>query len=138
MNNNYEDIINLPHHTSKKHIRMSIEARSAQFAPFQALTGYNDSIKETERITDKQIELTEEEKQLINDKIKIIEENLQEEIKITYFERNDKKTGGRYITIKTRIKKINLIEKYILLEDKTKIEINNIIDIKSDLFKNIE
>ena len=91
MNNNYEDIINLPHHTSKKHIRMSIEARSAQFAPFQALTGYNDSIKETERITDKQIELTEEEKQLINDKIKIIEENLQEEIEITYFERDDKK-----------------------------------------------
>lgn len=138
MNNNYEDIINLPHHTSKKHIRMSIEARSAQFAPFQALTGYNDSINETERITDKQIELTEEEKQLINDKIKIIEENLQEEIEITYFERDDKKAGGRYITKKTRIKKINLIEKYILLEDKTKIEINNIIDIKSDLFKNIE
>lgn len=138
MNNNYEDIINLPHHTSKKHIRMSIEARSAQFAPFQALTGYNDSIKETERITDKQIELTEEEKQLINDKIKIIEENLQEEIEITYFERDDKKAGGRYITKKTRIKKINLVEKYLLLEDKTKIEINNIIDIKSDLFKNIE
>ena len=138
MNNNYEDIINLPHHTSKKHTRMSIEARSAQFAPFQALTGYNDSIKETERITDKQIELTEEEKQLINDKIKIIEENLQEEIEITYFERDDKKAGGRYITKKTRIKKINLVEKYLLLEDKAKIEINNIIDIKSDLFKNIE
>lgn len=138
MNKYYEDIITLPHHTSKKHKRMSIDARSAQFAPFQALTGYNDSIKETERITDKQIELTEEEKQLINDKIKIIEENLQEEIEITYFEKDDKKVGGKYITIKGIIKKINLIEKYIFLENKTKIEINNIIEIESDLFKNME
>ncbi len=45
----YNDIINLPHHISKKHERMSIEERSAQFAPFSALTGYDEIIKETAR-----------------------------------------------------------------------------------------
>ena len=50
MNRNYDDIINLPHHVSKKHPQMSLEARSAQFAPFAALTGYDDMIKETERV----------------------------------------------------------------------------------------
>lgn len=47
---NYDDIINLPHHISKKHPRLSIEQRAAQFAPFAALTGYEEQIKETERI----------------------------------------------------------------------------------------
>ena len=55
----YDDIINLPHHVSKKHPRMSLEARSAQFAPFAALTGYDSAIKETARMTDKRIEIDE-------------------------------------------------------------------------------
>ena len=45
--NNYDDIINLPHHISKRHKQMSIESRAAQFAPFAALTGYSDAIEET-------------------------------------------------------------------------------------------
>lgn len=45
--NNYDDIINWPHHISKKHKQMSIESRAAQFAPFAALTGYSDAIEET-------------------------------------------------------------------------------------------
>lgn len=46
MNDNYEDIINLPHYEPKRHPRMSMEARAAQFAPFAALTGYEEAIKE--------------------------------------------------------------------------------------------
>ncbi len=53
----YEDIINLPHHVSKKHPRMSMEARAAQFAPFAALTGYGDAVAETEKIVNAKDEL---------------------------------------------------------------------------------
>ncbi|MBQ6190966.1 MAG: hypothetical protein IJK51_01535 [Bacteroidaceae bacterium] len=43
----YEDIINLPHHVSKKHPQMSMLQRAAQFAPFAALTGHDKAIEET-------------------------------------------------------------------------------------------
>ena len=66
MNKNYEDIITLPHYESKKHPRMSLEARSAQFAPFSALTGYEDAVKETARLTDKKIEIDDGLKQILN------------------------------------------------------------------------
>ena len=68
MNKNYDDIINLPNHISLKHPRMSIGARSAQFAPFAALTGYEDAVKETERLTDKRIEIDDNLKQILNNK----------------------------------------------------------------------
>ena len=55
--NNYDDIINMPHHVSKKHPKLSIEQRAAQFAPFAALTGYEDAVKETARFTEEKIEL---------------------------------------------------------------------------------
>ena len=64
--NNYEDIINLPHHISKKHPQMSIWSRSAQFAPFAALTGYDDAVKETARLTDKRLEIDEGLKNILN------------------------------------------------------------------------
>ena len=54
--NIYEDIINLPHHVSTKHPQMSIEQRSAQFAPFAALVGYNEEITETGRLFEKKVE----------------------------------------------------------------------------------
>ena len=66
----YENIINLSHHVSNKHEQMSIEARAAQFAPFAALTGYGDEVKETERITVQKIELDEENKKILDNKIK--------------------------------------------------------------------
>ena len=94
---NYEDIINLPHHTSTKHPRMTKSARAAQFSPFAALTGYDDAIKETGRLTDKKIELTEEEKLILNDKLLTINNNLKNNPKviITYFEHDKTKEGGK-------------------------------------------
>ena len=59
MNHAYDDIIRLPHPTSRKHPRMSMEERAAQFAPFAALTGFGGVIRETGRLTDKQVELGE-------------------------------------------------------------------------------
>ena len=68
--NNYDDIINLPHHISEKHPRLSKEQRAAQFAPFAALTGYGDAIKETARITEDRIEIDEEEKKKLFENFK--------------------------------------------------------------------
>ena len=134
---NYEDIINLPHHTSLKHPRMTREARAAQFAPFAALTGYDDAIRETGRLTDKKIDLSNEEKLRINDKLQMINDNIKShpKVTITYFEYDKKKEGGQYLTYIGNIKKIDMVDLTITLTDKTKININEIIDITEEISK---
>ena len=137
--NNYEDIINLPHHVSKKHPQMSIWSRSAQFAPFAALTGYDEAVKETARLTDKRLEIDDGLKNILNNKLQYILENksLQPEITFTYFVYDNKKSGGKYIEKTGVVKKIDLNEKYIMLKDKTKISIDEIINITGDILENI-
>ena len=72
MNNNYDDIIDLPHYVSKKRPQMSIEARSAQFAPFAALSGYDEAVKETARLTDKRLEIDDGLKSILNNKLQYV------------------------------------------------------------------
>ena len=140
MNKNYDDIINLPHFESKKHKRMSLEARSAQFAPFSALTGYEDIVKETARLTDKKIEIDDEQKQILNNKLQFILKNIDlfPEITFTYFVKDNQKSGGKYIEKTGIIKKIDNINGLIILKDKSKIKINDIINITSNLFQKID
>ena len=135
---NYEDIINLPHHVSKKRQPMPIADRAAQFSPFAALTGYEENIKEATRLTDKRIEIDEDKKLILNDKLQIILNNIKEEpvITFTYFIYDEKKSGGKYVEITEPVKKINLIEGYIILKDKTKISIEEIIDINGEILDN--
>lgn len=135
MNRNYDDIINMPHHVSKKHPQMSLEARSAQFAPFSALTGYEDEIKETGRLTNSRIEINEEQKTILDRKLKLILENIEKkpEIEITYFIPDLKKEGGKYVTITGKVKKIDNYKQVIVFENKTEIPILEIIEIKGDI-----
>lgn len=139
-NDNYQDIINLKHHVSKKRPQMPMSDRAAQFAPFAALTGYEENIKEATRLTDKRIEIDEEKKLVLNDKLQIILNNIKEkpEATFTYFIYDEKKSGGKYIDITKPVKKINIVEGYVTLTDKTKIPIEEIIDINSDLFKDYQ
>lgn len=127
----YEDIINLPHHISSKHPQMSLEERSAQFAPFAALTGYEDCVEETARLTDERIDISEDIKEILNEKIrkiiKIIDKNPK--IKLTYFIPDNKKNGGKYMTIEGKIKKIDEINQELILINGKKIKINDVIDI---------
>ncbi len=129
--NNYEDIIYLNHYISMKHPRMSITNRAAQFAPFAALTGYGDAVKETARITDKRIEIDEGLKNVINEKLKLIEKDISNrpKVTITYFVYDNKKSGGKYKEKTGNVKKIDLIEQTLTMTDKTKIPIREIIDI---------
>lgn len=131
MRNKYDDIINLPHHISKKHKQMTLEARAAQFAPFAALTGYGDEIKETARLTNKRIDLDEESKSILDNKIQIILKQISRRptVSITYFIPDLKKDGGKYITVSGIIKRIDKYKQVIILENQTEIPINEIIDI---------
>ena len=136
--NKYDEIINIPHFELKNHKRMSIESRSAQFAPFSALTGYSDSIKEIGRLTNNKKELSEDIKELINLKLLEIGNNMKNKPFITalYFKKDNKKQGGEYIEYSGNIKKIDLIDKKLIFIDNKKININDIYDIKIDYFNN--
>ena len=133
----YDDIINLPHHISKKHPQMSLYARSAQFAPFAALTGYEEAVKETARETNERIDIEDELKSILDGKLQIILEQIKNhpEISISYFIADSKKNGGEYVTVTGLVKKVDLYNQYIYLIDYTEIPINEIIDISGDIFK---
>lgn len=137
--NNYEDIINLNHYNPKFHPRMSIYNRSAQFAPFAALTGYDEAIIETARITDEKIELNDDLRTFIDMKLHIIEEHIKEKliVKILYFEKDKRKQGGKYIEYSGIVKRIDLINKFIIFEDKFKIGLEVILNIDADFIKEL-
>ncbi len=134
--NKYEDIINLPRYISKKHPQMPIEERAAQFAPFAALVGYEDAVEETARITEKRIELNEEEKNILDIKIQMLSEQINVQIHpnitIIYFIPDLKKEGGKYIKVSGVIKKIDEFKQLIILDDKTEIPIKDIINIMGE------
>ena len=132
MRGKYDDIINLPHHTSTKHPRMTRTARAAQFAPFAALTGLDDEMEETARLTDKKITLDEEQKQVINRELLFIKNNPQRDIPviITFFKSDGRKDGGAYIEKEVRIKKIDEINRNLILSDYSEIKIDDLFSVR--------
>lgn len=131
----YSDIINLSRPVSKRP-RMTLEQRSAQFAPFAALTGYEGQVKETARLTNKKTEINEELKEILNKKIQLIQKKIKEQpqIEITYFIPDSKKEGGKYETVTNSVKKIDTYKGEIILIDGTTIAIDEIIDISSEIY----
>ena len=132
---NYDDIINMEHHVSKNHPPMSLYVRSAQFAPFAALTGYDDAVNESARLTKERIELDDEAKSILNNKIQMIKEQIKTRptIVFTYFIPDLKKDGGKYVTVTGIVRKIDEYRQIIILEDKTEMPINEIISITGDI-----
>ncbi len=130
----YDDILYLPHHQSKVHPHMPREDRAAQFAPFAALTGYDDQIRETARLTDSRIELEENSKERLNDIMQYIQRHLEDQPQavITYFVEDERKEGGRYITEHVQIKKIDLLQRRIITADKEMIPMDDILDIQTE------
>ena len=129
--NNYEDIINLERPKSN-HSHLSVESRAAQFAPFAALVGYDSAIKETARITDKRIEIDDELKVIISNKLNYLNDHIKDNNKaiITYFIKDEKKSGGNYIHKTGIIKIINPVESKIKFTDNSTVYINDIINIE--------
>ena len=133
----YDEILYLEHHKSKKHPPMSLYARSAQFAPFAALTGYEDAVLETAREVGERIDICDELRNILDSKIQILTEQIKNrpEVIFTYFVPDITKDGGAYINVTGIIKKVDTISQIIILEDKTEIPINEIIDISGEIFK---
>ena len=130
--NKYDDIINMPHHVSKIRKPMSLQNRSAQFAPFSALTIYDEKIREVARETSRKIELDDGIKLMLNEKLCLIKNDikLRPRVTITYFIRDEKKMGGCYKTITGNVRVVDEVYKRIVLIDNTIISFDNVIDIK--------
>lgn len=127
----YDDIIGLPHPVSANHPQMSRADRAAQFSPFAALTGYEDAIAETGRLTDSRIELEEDARIILDEKLRQIQEQIAiwPEAAITYFLPDSRKTGGSYVTLRDRVKKIDSYERVVVMQEGTRIPIEEIVEI---------
>lgn len=136
MTDNYDDIIHLPRHVSKRHPQMSLYNRAAQFAPFAALTGYGAAIAETARQTSPKIEMMEDDRQLMDRKLSILSSHLEEEptISITFFQPDGRKEGGHYLTTTGIVKTIRTNERIIIMKDRKKISIDAIVGLEGELF----
>lgn len=131
----YDDIINLPRPKSLRR-KMSMTERAAQFSPFAALSGYEDAISETARLTDRQIALGESEISALSQKISLLEIHIEKHPRaaILYFVPDETKSGGRYETEEGNIKKIRVYEKEVVFESGKTIPFDRILSLESDLF----
>ncbi len=128
----YDDIIDLPHHVSPTRPHMPMPDRAAQFMPFRALTGYEDTVRETARLTEERPALTEEEKAVIDGKLQLLAEKLsdQPQVTLTYFRPDRKKAGGAYVTLTGRLKKIDSHGGALVLAGGERILLKDILDIQ--------
>ena len=128
----YDDIMDLPHHQSKERTHMSLHDRAAQFARFAALAGHEEAIEETARLTDEKIMLDETAIEKINEKLYDISQHLSEKrnVSITYFRPDTQKCGGAYLTDVGTVKKMDEVEKVILMDSGMKIAMEQIIEIE--------
>ena len=132
----YGDIINLPHHVSRKRPQMSMEDRAAQFSPFAALTGHDAAIRETARLTEAEAILDETALAVLDMKLRMLQENLKSfpAVTVTYFERVTEISGGAYITTSGALKIIDFDRRKIDFQDGSSILIDAVTELDSDIF----
>lgn len=128
----YDDIMDLPHHVSATRPQMPMIDRAAQFQPFRALTGYEDAVHETARLTDEKPELTEDEKSLLDMKLQRLTDRLDShpQVTLTWFQPDKRKAGGAYITTTGQLKKIDDFAGVLILLSGERIFIEDILDIQ--------
>lgn len=139
MNSKYEDLLHMPHHTSKARPQMSMQNRAAQFSPFAALVGYDDLIIETARLTDQRMELDESVKAELNEKLRLLLEMLpqQPEVSITYFQPDCKKAGGSCRTASGIVQKYFAFARILIMQNGTRIPICDIVTIEGCCFSDM-
>lgn len=132
MKEGYEDIINLPHHVSDVHPKMPVSDRAAQFSPFAALTGYDAAVREAARLTEDRLELGEDSKAYLDECMEYLREHLNEHprIQISYFDKDERKTGGTYRSVTGDLKRIDENERQIVLQDGGRIALEDIVDMQ--------
>lgn len=132
----YSKIINLPHHQSGTRKRMSNYDRAAQFAPFAALTGHDEAIKETARLTDDYMEMGEDKLGELSAKIQLLIDKLSEqpEITVVYFIPDERKSGGSYAEKTGTVRLVEEYERKLVFYDGDKIDIDRVVDFKGEIF----
>ena len=137
MSGPYDDIINLPHPTSKRHPRMPIRDRAAIFSPFAALSGHGAAIAETARLTEQKIELDEDTKAELDRRQAVLLEYMDErpELTVTWFQRDEKKDGGKYVKLTDMIRKVDETNRLIITQTGVRISMNNVLNIESPLLE---
>lgn len=130
----YDDIIDLPHHVSQRRSRMSMTDRGAQFSPFAALTGYDAAIRETARLTEQQVVLTEEEKSILNRKLLRLAQRQEEqpEVELLCFQPDQRKEGGAYVRLRGRVKRVDDYLGVLVLVSGEQIPFDRILEIHGD------
>lgn len=136
----YDDIIHLPHHTSPTRPRISMTDRAAQFSPFAALTGHAAAVEETARVTEPQMELTEDSKTMLDEKLQMLMERLPSgpEAVITYFEPDERKEGGAYIEVTGHVIKIDTHQRAVTLTNGAVIPMDRIVEIETEIFRHLD
>lgn len=136
----YDDIIDLPHHVSRKHPQMPLLDRAAQFAPFAALTGHEAAIKETARLTEEEIELDENSKELLDFRLQQLQEHISEcpEVTVTYFCPDEKKSGGAYETVTGKVKKVDAYAGELVFTDGRRIGLGTVIELTEESERKME
>lgn len=134
--NPYEDILELPHPVSKTHPQMARRDRAAQFAPFAALTGYEEAVREAARLTEEKMILDEDSKEQLDWKLRCLQEKVKEKptITVTYFLKDEKKKGGKYVTVTGVLKKIDSYTHQFVLESGEEIPLEDMVSLE---FENI-
>ena len=132
MTNDYDDIINLPHHVSCKHPPMPMIDRAAQFAPFAALTGFGAVIQESARLTDREIELEEYAQERLNRMMMVLMESVHNHptITIVYFKPDERKVGGSYVSLTGQVKRIDEYNHQLVFVDGTKVSMTTIVNLQ--------
>lgn len=136
----YDDLLNLPHHVSIVHPHMSLYDRAAQFAPFKALSGYEDDVEETARLTDRRIELDESHIAQLDARLQFLEEHLADAptVSVTFFYPDARKTGGSYETVTGIVKKIDRAQRVLALRNGHQIAIEDVYGIEGELFSHLD
>ena len=139
MSGKYDDILHLPHPTSVRHPRMPISERAAIFSPFAALSGHGAAIAETARLTERRMELDEDTRAELDRKQAVLLEHIDEqpEITITWFQPDEKKDGGAYLTTTGRLKKLRELERLLVLADGAEIPLEDVVALESDIFQTL-
>nr|WP_297766818.1 hypothetical protein [uncultured Butyrivibrio sp.] len=133
----YKDMLYMERPVSKRHTPMSLENRAAQFAPFAALTGYDEAVEETARLTTEKIELSEEKKAeldlALSNLLSVISSSGSARVQVTFFVPDNLKSGGEYVTKGVNVKRVDNVKKVLILEDKSTIDISDILNLEIDL-----
>lgn len=133
----YEDIIRLPHPVSVRHARMSMVDRAAQFSPFAALTGYEEAVRETGRLTEPERILDESEIGRLGERLRLLADTLgeQPEITLTYFEPDCRKDGGAYRTVTGVPVAVDGAKQQLLLKDGSVIRFQQLQSLEGEIFE---